>query len=65
MDFEFDFTCSKAMKKKVPCVPGAPVSARVSQILITALYIDSLTPQNLNGKSSNMKNSMLDILDMI
>ena len=38
MDFEFDFTCNKAMKEKVPDVSGALVSTRVSQILITALY---------------------------
>ena len=40
IDFEFNFTFNKAMKEKVSGVPGAPVSARVAQILITVLYND-------------------------
>ena len=38
IDFEFNFTYNKAMKVKVPGVLGDPLSARVAQILITALY---------------------------
>ena len=38
IEFDFNFTFNKAMKVKVPGVLGDPLSARVAQILITALY---------------------------
>ena len=38
IDFEFNFTLNKTMKDKVSGDRGAPVSARVPEILITALY---------------------------
>ena len=39
IDFEFNFTLNKAMKEKVPGVPGAPVSAQVAEIFLTVLYM--------------------------
>ena len=39
IDFDFNFTFNKAMKEKVPGDRGDLPSARVSEILITALYI--------------------------
>ena len=39
IDFDFNFTFNKAMKEKVPGDRGDLPSARVAQILITALYI--------------------------
>ena len=38
IDFDFNFTFHKAMKEKVPGDRGDLLSARVSEILIAALY---------------------------
>ena len=39
IDFDFNFTFNKAMKEKVPGDRGDLLSARVSKILIAALYL--------------------------
>ena len=42
IDFEFNFNFNKAMKEKVSGDRGDLPSARVAQILITALYINRI-----------------------